>query len=70
MTNSSLSSPFDFSTLTRNGLALVDVHALPRVHVLEEPGLAGQGVGAPLARVAPGLPDGGAAELAGADNAL
>ena len=55
---------------TGNGFTLVDVHALPGVHVLEKSGLAGQVVGTLLARVAPGLADGGAAELLGAHHSF
>ena len=61
---------YDGAILTWNSFTLVDVHALARVHVLEESGLARQVVGTLLAGVTPGLTDGGAAELLGANDTL
>ena len=55
---------------TWNGLALVYVHTLPRVYVLEEASVAVQRVRALLAGVPPGGADGGAAKVAGTHHTL
>ncbi len=55
---------------TWNGFAFIDVHALSRVDVLKESGFAGQISGTFFARMTPSFPDGGAAELFGADHTL
>ena len=59
-----------FWSSTWNGFALIDVHALAGVHVLEESGIARQVVRTLLTRMAPRLADGGTAELLGADDPL
>ena len=52
------------------GLTLVDVLTLPGVDVLQEAGLTLQLGGTSLAGMTPGPPNGGAAELTGADHAV
>ena len=55
---------------TWNSFTLVYVHALARVHVLEEAGPALQLVGTVLAGMPPGLAYGGAAQLASTHHTL
>lgn len=56
--------------LTGYGLALVNVHALVGVDVLQEASLTIERLRALLARMSPRLSNGGAAELPGADDPL
>ena len=53
-----------------NGLALIDIHALASVNILQEPSITLQLVRTFFTRMTPPLANGGTTELLGADHAL